>query len=57
MQKEEIAPICKWAVDVSEEYKVPVSTVTELYKVLRESHSVEKTKNIIEKGFIEAERG
>lgn len=55
MHVNEIGPIADWAVDKAEEYRVPVSTVTELYKAMRKSHNMEETKNIIEKGFIGAE--
>lgn len=57
MHVDEIGPAIDWAVGVAEEYRVSVSTVTELYKATRKSHSMEETKNIIEKGFIGAERG
>lgn len=55
MTQDEMVGVAKWAVDVAEEYRVPISTVTELYKAIRKSHSMEETKNIIEKGFIQGE--
>lgn len=56
MEQKEIAPICKWAANISEEYGVPILRVLELYKRMRKFKDMESVKNDIESGFVEGGR-
>ena len=53
MEQKEIAPVCKWAVNISEEYGVPILRVLELYKSMRKFKGMDEVKNDIEAGFME----
>lgn len=53
MEQEEIALVCKWAVNISEDYGVPILRVLELYKSMRKFKGMDEVKNDIEIGFVE----